>query len=43
MTPTAWVFMIAVWTIIIVTTVYCFYKLVTSDQQLEHHEEGQIA
>jgi len=34
MTSNAWVFMIASWAIIISATLYCFYKLLTSDKQL---------
>jgi hypothetical protein len=34
MSATAATFMIVVWTVIVVNTGYCFYKLLTSDRQL---------
>ena len=35
MTTSAWVFMISIWTLIILSTLYCFAKLLSSDQQLD--------
>ncbi len=34
MTTAAWIFMLSAWTVILLSTIYCFRKLVTSDQQL---------
>ena len=38
MTTEAWVFMLAVWAIIIGNTVYCFWKLLTSERRLDAHD-----
>jgi hypothetical protein len=35
MTTSAWIFLIAVWGLILINTVYCFYKLLTSERRLE--------
>ena len=35
MTTSAWVFMISIWTFVILSTLYCFAKLLSSDQQLD--------
>jgi heme/copper-type cytochrome/quinol oxidase subunit 2 len=35
MSASAWVFMLIVWAIIIGNTVYCFWKLLTSERRLE--------
>ncbi len=40
MTTSAWVLMLSVWTIIIGSTLYCFAKLLSSNQQLDS-EVGQ--
>lgn len=34
MSTSATVFMILVWTVIVINTGYCFYKLLTSERQL---------
>lgn len=34
----AWVFMLAVWAVIIGVTAYCFYKLLTSERRLDGGE-----
>jgi hypothetical protein len=38
MALSAWVFMLAVWAVIIGSTAYCFWKLLTSDKQLGSEE-----
>lgn len=35
MTLSAWVFMLSAWTVIIGSVSYCFWKLLTSDRQLD--------
>ncbi|GIW82950.1 MAG: hypothetical protein KatS3mg105_4757 [Gemmatales bacterium] len=35
MTLSAWVFMLTVWAIVIGCAAYCFYKLLTSERQLD--------
>lgn len=35
MTPSAWGFMLAVWALVIGSTVYCFRKLLTSKRRLD--------
>jgi hypothetical protein len=35
MTLSAWVFMLCAWTVIIGSVSYCFWKLLTSDRQLD--------
>jgi heme/copper-type cytochrome/quinol oxidase subunit 2 len=35
MTPSAWIFMGTVWTVVLGMTVYCFAKLLTSKQFTE--------
>ena len=42
MTGEAWVFMIGVWAIIIGATVYCFWKLLTSERRLEGTFEEEV-
>jgi hypothetical protein len=37
MTTSAWVFMLAVWAVIIGNTVYCFWKLLSSERRLDSH------
>ena len=39
MTRSAWIFMLSAWTVIIVSTAYCFIKLLTSNRQLGDPEE----
>jgi hypothetical protein len=34
MTTSAWLFMLVVWAVIVGFTAYCFYRLLTSEQQL---------
>ena len=41
MSPSAAGFMIVVWTVIVVNTGYCFYKLLTSKRQLGSDEPDQ--
>jgi hypothetical protein len=38
MTLSAWVFMLSVWSVILVMTGYCFFKLLTSARQLDGEE-----
>ena len=38
MSLSAWVFMLSVWSVILVMTGYCFYKLLTSKIQLGEDE-----
>lgn len=40
MTTNAWVFMISVWSIVIVATVYCFAKLLSKNHLMDYDEEG---
>lgn len=40
MTTAAWVFMLTVWTIVILATIYCFAKLLSSSHLLEYDDEG---
>lgn len=35
MSSSAWVFMVAVWAIVIGNTLYCFRKLLTSQRRLD--------
>jgi hypothetical protein len=35
MTSLAWIFMLAAWAVIIGNTLYCFYKLLTSERQFD--------
>lgn len=35
MQPSAWIFMGLVWTLVIGSTVYCFWRLLTSEIQLD--------
>jgi hypothetical protein len=37
-TESAWGFMLAIWALIIGSTVYCFWKLLTSQRQLDNDE-----
>jgi hypothetical protein len=39
MSTTAWIFMLAAWSVIAGFTVYCFSKLLTSKRQLGEHED----
>jgi len=38
MTVSAWVFMLTVWGVIGFSTIYCFWKLLTSDRQLKSED-----
>jgi hypothetical protein len=38
MTASAWIFMIIVNTIIVAATAYGFYRLLTSERQLDSHD-----
>jgi hypothetical protein len=38
MTTSAWIFMLAVWAMIIGCTVYCFAKLLGSERRLDSEE-----
>lgn len=40
MTTNAWVFMLSVWTIVVLATIYCFAKLLRKDHLMEFDEEG---
>jgi hypothetical protein len=42
MTIAAWCFMLAVWAIIIGSTVYCFYKLLLSKKKLGEDWEQEV-
>lgn len=35
MTTLAWIFMLSAWTIILIATLYCFYRLLTSERQFD--------
>lgn len=39
MTISAWIFLGVAWTVIIVATVYCFARLLGSDEQFGDHSE----
>jgi hypothetical protein len=39
MTTSAWVFLGVAWAVIIVATVYCFAKLLGSEQQFGDHSQ----
>ncbi len=39
MTLNAWIFMISVWAIVLSATGYCFFRLLTSDQRLDSHDD----
>jgi hypothetical protein len=38
MTLTAWIFMLAVWAVIVGNVGYCFYRLLTSERRLNRDE-----
>ena len=39
MSEAAWAFMLTIWAVIIATTAYCFWKLLTSERRLDGDEE----
>jgi hypothetical protein len=41
MTPSAWAFMLAVWGVIIGSTLYCFWKLLSSERQLDGGDDAR--
>jgi hypothetical protein len=40
MTTAAWIFMLAVWSVIIGNTGYCFWKLLSSERQFGGGDES---
>lgn len=43
MQPSAWLFMLTVWAVIIGFTIFCFYTLLTSERQLGGAEPEEPA
>jgi hypothetical protein len=40
MQPSAWAFMLGVWAIIIGSTAYCFWRLLSSDRKIDGDDAG---
>ncbi len=39
MTTAAWIFLATAWSLILLSTSYCFFRLLTSSQQLDRLDE----